>query len=100
MGAQTTLSLDFGAYPGAHSATVDWTGQTGFVSTSLAEAWLVPKATADHSADEHRVEEISVFAAYQADGTVRVYGEHVGTGSRSQNGHNLYGVFNVGAVWN
>lgn len=100
MGAQASVSLDFGAYPGAHSATVDLTGQAGFDATSLAEAWIVPKATADHSADEHRLEELDVMAAYQADGTVRVYGEHNGRGSRSTNGHKLYGVFNVGVVWN
>lgn len=100
MGAQASVSLDFGAYPGSHSAFVDLTGQTGFTAASLAEAWIVPKATADHSADEHRIEELSVFAAYQADGTVRIFGEHNGHGSRSQNGHNLYGIFNIGVVWN
>lgn len=100
MGAQTSVSLNFGAYPGAHSATVDVTGQTGFTAASLAEAWIVPVATADHSADEHRLEELDVKAAYQADGTIRIFGEHCGRGSRSQNGHNLHGIFNVGVVWN
>lgn len=99
MGAQGTASLDFGAVPGSHSATLDVSGQTGFVATSLAEAWIVPKATVDHSADEHRVEELRVDAVYQADGTIRIYGEHNGQGSRDTNGHKLYGIFNIGWVW-
>lgn len=100
MGAQGSALLDFGAYPGAHSAFIDVAGLTGYVATSLMDAWIVPKATVDHSADEHRIEELRVDAVYQADGTIRIYGEHTGLGSRCTNGHNLYGKFNVGWVWN
>jgi hypothetical protein len=32
------------------------------VSGSLIEAWLHPKDTADHSADEHMLETIKIFA--------------------------------------
>lgn len=99
MGAQGTSSLDFGAYPGANEATLDVTGQAGFVAASAVEAWVQPKATADHSADEHRIEEVDVAGVYQADGTIRLYGRHTGSGSRDGNGQKLYGVFNVGWVW-
>lgn len=93
MGAQGTVSLDFGASPGTDEATVDVTGQTGFVATSLAEAWLYPKDTADHTVDEHRVAGVDVKAAYQADGTIRIY-------ARQVDGDLETGVWNVGWVWN
>lgn len=101
MGSQGSTSLNFGAYPGANSATVDVTGQTGFTAASAVEAWIFPKATAEHSVDEHRIEELDVKAAYQADGTIRIYGQQSGVpiGSRGPNGHMLYGNFNVGWVW-
>jgi hypothetical protein len=100
VGAQNTVLLDFGAAPGAQEATVDVTGQAGFVSTSLCEAWILPVATVDHSADEHRHEEIDVKAAYLADGTIRVYGRCTANGAGGATRHKLYGKFNVGWVWN
>ena len=57
-----TASLDFGAFPGASDAALAVTGQAGIQAGSLVEAWLVPTATADHSADEHRVEQLEVTA--------------------------------------
>lgn len=102
MGASGTVLLNFGAHPGAMDATVDVTGQTGLVSTSEVDAWIQPVATAEHTVDEHCVEEIDVFAHYQADGTLRVRGfwspKH-GPASRSNNGHRLYGNFNIGWAW-
>lgn len=91
--------LDFGAHPGVQEASVDVTGQTGFIATSALEAYIAPAATADHSADEHRYEELRVDAVYVADGTLRIYGHSTVTQDRSQNGHNLYGKWNVGWVW-
>jgi hypothetical protein len=99
MSASGTTAIDFGSYPGAHSATVDVTGQTGFTTANQVEAWVQPVATATHSVDEHRIEEIQVDGVYQADGTIRIYGEHNGSGSRDGNGHKLYGTFTVGWVW-
>jgi len=57
--ATGTTTIDFGAFPGATDATVAVTGQAAIVAGSLVEAWIRPVATADHTADEHRVEEIS-----------------------------------------
>jgi hypothetical protein len=53
MGAQNTATIDFGAFPGSAEASVAVTGQGSILSGSLAEAWLFPAATADHSVDEH-----------------------------------------------
>lgn len=53
-------TIDFGAFPGGSDATVTVTGQTGIVAGSVLQAWIVAQPTADHTADEHRVETISV----------------------------------------
>lgn len=60
--ATGTATLDFGAFPGASDASVVVTGQGSIVSGSLVEAWIRPEDTADHSADEHMLETIKVFA--------------------------------------
>lgn len=62
MGAQGTAVLDFGAFPGLSDASVAVTGQAAIVAGSLVEAWIRPVATADHTADEHMVETLKVFA--------------------------------------
>lgn len=54
--------IDFGAFPGKSDATLAVTGQTSISLTSLVEAWIYPKATTDHSADEHILESIKVAA--------------------------------------
>lgn len=75
MGATGTAVLDFGAFPGKSDASVDVTGQSGIVTGSLVEAWIRPAATADHSADEHMLETIKVFAANIVAGTgFTIYG--------------------------
>jgi hypothetical protein len=62
MGATGSATLNFGAFPGASDASVDVTGQTGILSGSYVEAWIIPATSADHSADEHLVEQIKVVA--------------------------------------
>ena len=62
MGASGTTTIDFGAFPGTSDTSVAVTGQAGIVAGSLVEAWIRPVATADHSADEHMVETLKVFA--------------------------------------
>ena len=60
-GAFGQTTIDFGAFPGSSDASVDVTGQTGFDALSnIAQAWLIGVDTDDHTADEHRVETISV----------------------------------------
>ena len=95
MGAQGTADLDFGAFPGKSDASVDVTGQSGILSGSLVEAWIRPVDTADHLADEHRVETLSVVAGNIVAGTgFTIYGLNVGFGTL------LYGVWKVAWVWN
>ena len=100
-----TTTLNFGAFPGSPEASVDVTGQTGFVSTSEVEAWVMPVATADHSVDEHLIENLKVMAHYQADGTIRIkgsvepfFGFRPPAGEGTQR-HRLFGQFTVGWVW-
>ena len=60
-GASGVTTVDFGAFPGGSDASVDITGQTGFdAASNVAQAWLMGVDTDDHTADEHRVETISV----------------------------------------
>lgn len=78
MGAQGTTTVDFGAFPGGYDATATVTGQAAIVGGSLAEAWLWPVATADHSADEHLLEPIRVLAYNVSAGvgfTIRAFNE-------------------------
>jgi hypothetical protein len=70
-GTVGTSTLDFGVFPGKGEATVDVTGQAGFVTTSMVSAVLYG-TTADHSRDEHEMEEAKVTATYLADGSFQV----------------------------
>lgn len=58
-----TSVVDFGAFPGSSHASLVVTGEIAVVADSLVYCWLKPEATADHSADEHLVETIKVFAS-------------------------------------
>jgi len=69
MGAQGTADLDFGVFPGKSHATIAVTGQTGIVAGSLAEAWIRPAATADHTSDEHIVDAPMICVADIVAGT-------------------------------
>lgn len=96
MSASGTTTVDFGAHPGASDATVTITGQTGILSGSLVEAWLMPtSATADHSTDEHVVDGPEVFAADVVAGT----GFTIRATAARNPGGRLYGQFRVGWVW-
>lgn len=75
MGAQGTATLDFGAFPGKSDASVAVIGQAAIVAGSLVEAWIRPVDTTDHTADEHMLETIKVFAANIVAGTgFTIYG--------------------------
>jgi hypothetical protein len=115
MGAQGTTTIDFGAFPGKSDASVAVTGQAGILAGSLVEAWLVPVATADHSADEHMLETIKIFAGNIVPGTgFTVYAinpdknisgrQDAGRGlaDRGYGGGDtrIYGQWSIGWVWN
>jgi hypothetical protein len=61
MATQGTATLDFGAFPGKSDASVA-VASAGIGAGSLVEAWLLPAATADHTADEHMLETLKVVA--------------------------------------
>jgi len=64
-GSSPTLgeaTIDFGAFPGKSDTFVNVVGQSAIVSGSKVTAWLAPKATADHTVDEHLMETIRIMA--------------------------------------
>lgn len=122
MGAQGSTTIDFGAFPGKSDASVA-VAETGVSNhpTSLAEAWLVPVATADHTADEHLVETLQVRAGPCVAGVgFTIYGVNEseinepvtaphpnGAGridaqgsDRGGHGTRLYGLWTVAWCWN
>jgi hypothetical protein len=114
MGAQGTTTLNFDAFPGRSDTSVAVTGQAGILAGSLVEAWLVPTATADHTADEHLLETIQVQAGNVVAGTgFTIYAVNtsqlnegginpapIGKGSAAGRGTRIYGQWTVGWVWN
>jgi hypothetical protein len=95
---QTTI--DFGAFPGQTDATKQITGQTGIASGSLVEAWINPVDSADHSRDEHMYENIRVFAINIVAGTgFDIYAREDGPDTVANEGHRLYGIYNVNWAW-
>ena len=66
-GADGSATIDFGA--GSDIASLAITGQASISALSVTHAWIFPKDTADHSADEHIVEELDVYAGAATAGT-------------------------------
>jgi hypothetical protein len=98
MSANGTASLDFGASPGKTDASLD-VATAGVTGTSRVEAWVFPADTADHSADEHRVEHLKVSAVWKVDGTITITGIADDPPINGMAPGTLYGVYNVGWVW-
>lgn len=109
-----TATIDFGAFPGKSDASVAVTGQTGIVAGSLVDAWIRPAATADHTADEHLVETLSIFAGNIIAGTgFTIYGlnnntlfeypfgarEGLSRGGQVGRGTRIYGQWTIAWVW-
>lgn len=70
-----TAVLDFGTFPGVSDASVLVTGQAGIIAGSVVLVQLRPEATADHTADEHLVENMRVTAGAIVPGTgFTIYG--------------------------
>lgn len=97
--ATGTVELDFGAFPGKTDVTVDVTGQGAIASGSLVEAWIRPVATADHTADEHWVEALTVIAGNIVAGTgFTIYGRVRHDASQGE-GSRLYGAWTIAWAW-
>lgn len=87
-----TAVIDFGAHPGKGMTSVDVTGQASIVSGSRIGCWPRLTSTADHSADEHRVETLKLVAGNIVAGTgFTIYAEVLLGKS--------WGTFNVDWVW-
>lgn len=65
--------LDFGAFPGAFTATVT-VPDVSRDATAMVEAYIVPIATVDHSADEHAVDAPIVSAQSDGAGNIVISG--------------------------
>lgn len=96
-----TATLDFGAFPGTTDASVAVTGQSSIASSSMVEAWVAPAATAEHSADEHLVESLKVFAGNIVAGVgFTIYGVSDAQLQDSQGATPMIsGHWNIGWVW-
>lgn len=94
-------TVNFGAFPGVWDASTVVTGQPGITAGSVVLCCLRPVATADHSADEHTLEELEVFGTDIVAGvgfTVRARQRGL---SLDQKGaaYALYGAWSVGWMW-
>ena len=93
MGAQGSMVFDFGSALRTTTATQSVTGEASILAGSLVEAFLMPAATADHSVDEHVMEDL----------TFAVVAVTAGVGFTVRGvcrlGH-TWGRFTVGWVWN
>lgn len=111
VGDTGTAELDFGAFPGASDTSVAVTGQTGIASGAVVTAWIFPADTTDHSADEHLLETLKVYAGNVVAGTgFTIYGVNSSQLNESMIYHNrirdgggrgtlLYGKFNIAWSW-
>lgn len=93
MATQGHTTVDFGAWPGSAQARATITGQGSIAGTNDVEAWIRCEDSADHSAEEHGIEDFIVQAQSIAAGTgfSIVVRPLVGR---------CYGVYNVSWVWN
>jgi hypothetical protein len=100
MGASGTVSLTFGALPGSSDASVAVTGQSTIGSGSLPEAWVLPIATSDHTADEHVAEGLRLYTGNVIAGTgFTVYAVHDHGDTTTGKDHFAWGTFNVAWAW-
>lgn len=99
-GAQGTTLIDFGAFPGGYDANVVVTGQASIVSGSFVQAFLIPVATVDHSADEHLVEAIDILAGNIVAGTgFTIYAVNRQGGTGAPDSPRVYGKWTVAWKW-
>lgn len=100
MGAQGLAVIDFGAFPGKSDASVVVTGQAGILSSSLVQAEIRPVDSIHHSADEHMLETVKIWAATIVAGTgFTVYGINTSQLASQGIGTRIYGQWNVFWVW-
>lgn len=121
MGDRGTFQLDFGAAPGKSDTSVIVTGLAGIVAGVLAdtttiradttthtsdelgsmvEAYVYPRGNTDHSADEHILEPIQVYAGNIVTGSsFTAYGIYRGIPDAVSGKAAVYGVFTFNWVY-
>lgn len=90
-------TIDFGAFPGKPYATKQIAGQGTIDAGATVEAWLVAAATADHSADEHRIADIEIRAGEIVPGVGFTVSAKVRGGG--ENGPRMYGLWTIAWRW-
>jgi hypothetical protein len=96
MGATGTATIDFGAAPGTNVTSVVVTGQTGILSGSFAEAFMMADSTVSgatgHNAEEHKLVPIKLTCGSVVAGT--------GFTIFAESSWRLTSTFQVRWVWN
>lgn len=54
--ASGLAEIDFGVWPGERDAELVIVGQAGITAGAKIDAWVIAAVTADHNADEHRID--------------------------------------------
>lgn len=60
MASSGIATINFGGSTGSDLTTVVVTGQTGIVTGSAVEAWMMYETSSDHTADEHLIVPITL----------------------------------------
>lgn len=94
MGAQGITTIDFGVFPGSNEATTTVTGQGSILAGSLAEAWVMAEATADHTAQDHSY--LPLLATFVTGPITAGIGFTINGRSEQR----LQGTWNLKWVWN
>jgi len=90
--AKGHATVYFGAFPGTTEARATIAGQTDILTTSDVEAWIRCETSADHSVDEHVIEDFSVHAHSLSAGNGF-------TVTMSPRVGRCYGLYNFSWVW-
>jgi hypothetical protein len=67
-----STTVDFGAFPGGNIASTTITFSDVYAPNAIIDAWVLPAATADHTADEHVVDPPLVTVTNNGDGTITI----------------------------
>lgn len=87
-----TTTVDFGAFPGKAQARTTITGQAAILTTNVVDARIKCELSADHSAEEHGIEDFEV----QAQDITAGVGFPIVVRPRVGR---CYGVYNVSWTW-
>ena len=89
-----TVTVDFGAGPGANEASAAVTGQTNIAATNIARAFVVADdTTADHAANDHKY--FAMLSTFTCDTPVAATGFNV----YARSAEKLTGQFKVRWNW-